>query len=135
MAGRRIPRGPTSLEMRVQPPPPRFFWNTTMVINRLQYLLGAGPGATSYTDYFEIEALGGTYIVPLSTALAVERQLDKAGAPDWLEFRDVFGARHRMPAVCIWRITESTRETRAALRAFELARRKEEEQDGDPCGL
>ena len=103
-----------------------------MVINRLQYLLGPAPEATAYNDYYEIEALGGTYIVPLSTALAIERALDKCGTPDWLEFRDVFGARHRMPSLCIWRITESTRATRAAIRAFDQARRKEEKDDEDP---
>ncbi len=125
-------RGATRVEMRVQPPPPRFSWITTMVINRLQYLLGPAPETFLYTDYYEIEAFGNTYVVPFSTALLVERELDRYGARGWIEFRDVFGARHRLPARCVYRITESTRETRAALRAFEKARREEEKGDTDP---
>lgn len=68
-----------------------------------------------YTDYFEVESLGGTYIVPLSTALAIERALARAATPDWVEFRDVFGTQHRMPALCVYRIAECRPETRAAL--------------------
>ena len=124
-------RGPTSVEIRVDSRRARFLWNTTMV-NRLQYLMGQVPEPTSYTDYYEIEALGDTYIVPLSTALAIERQLDNCATREWLEFRDVFGARHRLPARCVYRITESTRATRAALREFRTAMRKEHKSDEDP---
>jgi hypothetical protein len=102
------------------------------MVNRVQYLLGEIPEAASYTDYYELEALGDTYIVPLSTALAVERQLDQATTPDWLEFRDVFGARHRLPARCVYRISESTRTTRASLRAFRKALCEEEKDDEGP---
>jgi hypothetical protein len=98
------------------------------MVNRLQYLLGPPPEAFNFTDYYEVETLRDTFIVPLSTALAIERALDKAATPDWLEFRDVFGARHRVLAVCVYRITECTGETRAAMRAFERARRKEDEE-------
>lgn len=100
------------------------------MINRLQYLLGEFPEPTSYTDYYEVEALGDTYIVPLSTAHVIERELEKSAVTDWLEFRDVFGARHRLPARYVYRITESTRATRAALREFRRTMR-EEEQEGD----
>jgi hypothetical protein len=103
-----------------------------MVINRVQYLLGQAPEPTSYTDYYLVETLNGTFIVPLATALAIERALDGAASPDWLEFRDVFGARHRVLALCVYRITECTRETRAAMRAFQQARRKEDKDGEDP---
>jgi hypothetical protein len=103
-----------------------------MVINRLQYLQGDVPEATSYTDYFVVETLHDTFIVPLSTALAIERALDEAATPDWLEFHDVFGARHRMLALCVYRISECTGETRAAVRAFRKARKEEEKPDDDP---
>ena len=102
------------------------------MVNRLQNLPGAGEEATKYTDYYEVEALCDTYIVELSTALAIERYLDTPGEPGWIEFRDVFGARHRLMAHSVRRITESTRETRAALRAFERARRNEDREDEDP---
>ena len=97
------------------------------MVNRLQYLMGEVPDPTSYTDFYEIEAIGDTYIVPLSTALAIERQLERCAVTDWLEFRDVFGARHRLPARCVYRITESTRATRATLREFRKATREEQE--------
>jgi hypothetical protein len=109
----------------------RFAWIFTMV-NRLQHLLGPAPEATSYPDYFEIDALGDTYIVSLATALAIERALDKAATPDWLEFRDVFGARHRVLALTVYRISECARETRARLRAFAQARLDEAKADADP---
>ena len=102
------------------------------MINRMQHLLGEIPEATSYTDFCELEALGTTYIVALSTALAVERQLDQCAMPDWLEFHDVFGARHRLPARCVCRISENTRATRASWRAFQKAMREEEKEDEDP---
>jgi hypothetical protein len=99
------------------------------MINRLQSLPGITREATSYNDFYELEALGDTYIVSLGTVLAVERQLDKGATPDWLEFRDVFGARHRLPARCAYRITESTRTTRAAVRAFRKVTREEEDEE------
>ena len=91
------------------------------MVNRVQYLLGDIPEATSYTDYYELEVHGDTYIVALSTALGIERKVDHATTPDWLEFHDVFGARHRLPARCTYRVSESTRVTRANLRAFRTA--------------
>lgn len=100
------------------------------MINRVKHLLGEIPQATSYTDFYELEALGDTFVVAFSTALAIERQIDDRGVPDWLEFRDVFGARHRLPARCVYRISESTRTTRANLRAFQKAMR-EENKDGE----
>ena len=88
------------------------------MVNRLQYLMGQIPEPTSYTDYYEIEALGDTYIVPLSTALAIERQLDGCATREWLEFRDVFGVEHRVLALCVYEIRECAAETREFLRAF-----------------
>ena len=104
------------------------------MINRLRHLAlpGITQEATSYTDFYELEALGDTYIVSLGTVLAVERQLDQCAMPEWLEFRDVFGARHRLPARCVYRITESTRATRAAVRAFRKAMIDEAKEDEDP---
>jgi len=99
------------------------------MVNRLQYLLDKIPEPTSYTDYYELEALGDNYIVPLSTALAIERELDRCVTTEWLEFRDVFGARHRLPAWCVYRITESTRATRTALREYRRTMRGEDKED------
>lgn len=101
------------------------------MVNRLKYFTGQVPDPTSYTDLYEVEALGDTYIVPLSTALVIERQLDSSSVTEWLEFRDVFGARHRLPTRYVYRITESTRATRARLREFQKAMRHEQKADED----
>jgi len=87
------------------------------MINRLQHLLGEPREVVSFTDFYELEALGDTYIVALGTVLAIERQLDQSATPDWLEFRDVFGARHRFPgALCVSDHREHTRDTGRATR-------------------
>lgn len=102
------------------------------MINRMQQFLGDAPEPAAYTDYYELEAVGDTYIVAMSTALAVEQRLDRCGTPVWLEFQDIFGARHRLPAAAVYRISESTRVTRAKLRAFRKAMHDEAREDGDP---
>jgi hypothetical protein len=58
----------------------------------------------TYTDYYEIETLTGTYVVSLATAHAIERALHRAVTTDWLEFRDVFGGRQRVLAICVYQI-------------------------------
>ena len=85
--------------------------------HRLQYLMGTGPEAL-YTDYYEIETLGDTYVVSFTTAFAIDRALADAAAPDWLEFRDVFGKEQRVLALCVYRIRECSRATREFIRAF-----------------
>ena len=85
--------------------------------NRLQYLLGQIPEAI-YTDYYEVDAVGETYIVSFTTAFAIERTLETAASPDWVEFRDVFGKEHRVLALCIYRIRECSRATGEFIRAF-----------------
>jgi hypothetical protein len=92
-----------------------------MVI-RLQSLLGPPPETFTFTDFYEVDALGDTYIVSLATAFAIERAVADAATPDWVEFRDVFGTEHRVLAVCIYRIRECSRNTREFLRAFAQAR-------------
>ena len=102
------------------------------MVNRLQKILGTDEETTKYTDYYEVDAYGDTYIVELATALAIERQLDQAGELVWIEFTDVFGARHRLKAQFINRISESTRETREAWRVWRRARRNEDKEGEDP---
>jgi hypothetical protein len=102
------------------------------MFNRVQRLLGDVPEATSFTDFYELEAAGDIYVVALSTALAIERRLDQCVTPEWLEFHDVFGARHRLSARCVYRISESTRVTRANVRAFRTAMREEASAEGNP---
>lgn len=88
------------------------------------------PPEEAQAEWYEVDAYE-TYIVTLETALYIERQLDRLPEPHWLEFRDVFGARHRIKAHSVGRFTESTPAVRAAKRAFERARRLEEEAEPD----
>lgn len=71
------------------------------------------PETARYTDYFEVETVRDRYIVSFATARHIERCLATAATPDWIEFRDVFGVRHRLPALYIHRITESSGGLRA----------------------
>jgi hypothetical protein len=100
--------------------------------NRLKYLMEESSGPREYDQYYQVEAYGDTYIVSLETVLLIERALNRCGEPGWMEFRDLFGARHRMMVRHIYRISESTIEARTAFRAFERARKKEERADKDP---
>ena len=69
-------------------------------------------------ELFEIETLDETFIVSRATALAIERELCRVPEPVSIEFDDLFGARHRVLAWQVRRITETTPATRAAWRAF-----------------
>ena len=71
-------------------------------------------------EFYEVETLGETFIVSLATALYIERELDRVPEPGWIEFQDLFGARHRVLAWQVQRITETTPVTRAAWRKFRL---------------
>jgi hypothetical protein len=82
------------------------------------------PEAT-LAEWYEMDAWE-TYIVTFETVLHVERQLERLPEPRWIEFRDVFGARHRIKATSVSRFEESTPAARAAKRAFERAREKDE---------
>jgi len=100
------------------------------MINRIKHLVDPVPEWSPPVEYYEVEAYGDTYIVPLYTALVIERQVESQTR--WLEFRDLFGAWHRIPTSFVVRISESTPATRAAARAFERARREEKKGDSDP---
>jgi hypothetical protein len=103
------------------------------MVNRVKQFLDGSGEATKYDEFYEIESTGGVYVVSMATALYVERCLDACGAqPMWVEFRDMFGARHRALTRNISRITESTRNTRALARAFIREREQEERSDEDP---
>jgi hypothetical protein len=60
----------------------------------------------TFADYFHVDVVGTSYIVPYSTARLIEIDLETASINTWLEFRDVFGAHHRIPARWIYGISE-----------------------------
>ncbi len=69
------------------------------------------------------------FTVSRATAFALERTLDRLPPPRWLTFRDLAGARHRVLARHLNRISESTADQRAAAREFRRARRAEDRSD------
>ncbi|MGH7678398.1 MAG: hypothetical protein ACRENU_08040 [Gemmatimonadaceae bacterium] len=77
-------------------------------------------------ELFEIETVAETFIVTRATAFAIERELGRVPEPVSIEFDDLFGARHRVLAWQVRRITETTPVTRAAWRAFQRNRRKDD---------
>jgi hypothetical protein len=84
------------------------------------------------SDYYLIETDWNVFVVSRDTALAVERALDKVLPRRWDVFRDLPGARHRVLARSIERVSESTAAQRAASRAFRRARKLEEKADKRP---
>ena len=102
------------------------------MIQRLKDLLEQTPGAV-LDEYFEVEARMYTYVVTFDTARGVKRRLDQFPQPEWVEFTDLFGAEQCVRSQDCFRITESTPETRALMRAFLSARHKEEKSDEQPA--
>src|SRR5262245_17733203 len=104
------------------------------MVNRLKYLTDHPPEPGRQPEFYEVETLWHSYEVTLQGALEILRQLDDRPRPEWIAFRDMFGARQRIVTALLTRISESTPETRRARRAFERDRDKEdeEEQDGNP---
>jgi hypothetical protein len=98
-------------------------------MNRLTEFWNPLPEPEVERNYFVIEAFFGAWAVSREVAADLERQLDHRPAPRWVVFRDVAGARHRVLADRVSRISESTVEQRAAFRAFRRALREEEKAD------
>ena len=103
-----------------------------MSMNRLADFLHDPQEPDRFDDFFEIETSNGWFAVSCATALDVERSLDQRPTPRWIEFRDLSGARHRLLARLISRISENTAAQRASDRQFHRARRLEEKQDRRP---
>ena len=101
-------------------------------MNRLKDFFGDPKGPEGEGDYFEIQSHYDCFAVSHATAMEVERRLDQLPPPRWIAFRDLAGARHRVPAAQINRISESTAAQREAVREFERARRLEEKKDRRP---
>ena len=117
--------GPT-VEVRVTSPAAPGFQRlshvyTMQMINRLDDLLQASPGAV-LDDWFELEAGAYTHVVTFDTALHVKLAVDQVPQPEWVEFTDLFGAKHCLRPQDVLRISESTPGTRARVRAFLRAR-------------
>jgi len=83
-------------------------------------------------SYFVVETSQYWFIVGRDTAERIERQLDRWWGRRWITFRDLNGARRRVPRAAIDLITESTPAQRAAARAWRRARKLEDRADRRP---
>jgi len=101
-------------------------------MNRLKDYFGDPQEPEPQDDFFEIESHWASFAVSKETAMEIERRLDQLPPPRWVAFRDLAGARHRIQAVHIYRVSESTAAQRAASREFHRARRLEEKKDRRP---
>ncbi len=102
------------------------------MVNRLKELLEQPPDPERDDDFFEVETDQDLFAVSRETAVEVERRLDQLPPPRWVVFRDLTGARHRVLAARVHRVSESTASQRAARRAFFRARRLEDKADRRP---
>lgn len=98
------------------------------MIQRLKDLLELRPDAV-LDEYFEVEARMYTYVVTFDTALGVKCRIEQYPKPEWVEFTDLFGATQSVRSQDFYRISESTPQTRAAVRTFLRARQKEEKAE------
>jgi hypothetical protein len=103
------------------------------MIQRLKDLLELSPGAV-LDDWFELEARMHTYVVTFDTALRVKGKLEHFPQPEWVEFTDLFGAKHSVRSQDFHRISESTPKTRVAVRAFLREREQEDNAGARPAG-
>ena len=101
-------------------------------MNRLEDLFRDPPEPEREDDFWEVDGYGWCFTVSLETAIEIERRLDQRPPPRWIVFRDLTGARHRIVAANIYRISECTAAQRAAGREFDRARRLEDRQDRRP---
>jgi hypothetical protein len=101
-------------------------------MNRLKDYFEQPPEPERQDDFFEIESHYDTFAVSREMAIEIERRLDQLPPPRWVVFHDLTGARHRVLAAHIYRISESAAAQRAASRAFYRARRLEEKADRRP---
>lgn len=98
--------------------------------NRIKNLMvPEPPSGVLPTDFYEVSALSGLFVVSYTVARAIERQLARETPPKWVVFRDLSGSRHRLLAETIRRLTESTAEQRKLDREFLRQLRKEEKED------
>ncbi len=121
-------------EVRVQAPPARPISLSRAIagMNRLKELFDRSPEPEREDDFFEIETYQDLFAVSRDVAVDVERRLDQLPPPHWIVFRDLTGARHRVLATQIHRVSECTASQRAARRAFYRARRLEDKADRRP---
>lgn len=101
-------------------------------MNRLKQYLDDEEPQMPEGDYWVVETRTAYWIVSADTARDIERVLARLWRPRWLVFRDLTGGRRRLLTSVIECLYESTTQQRAARRAFDRERRREEKADRRP---
>jgi uncharacterized membrane protein YccC len=100
--------------------------------SRIKHLFGPSPPVTLPADYVELCTSCALYLVSRAVARAIERRLMQEPQPQWIVFRDLAGARHRVRTELVRHLSESTREQRRLYKGIQRQRRSEELEDREP---
>jgi hypothetical protein len=101
-----------------------------MVINRLKDYFGEEPEERPPEEEFYIVAGdAGYFYVTRDTAQRIAQELARHRPPRWIVFRDLAGSEIRVRPRKLDVVCESTAEQRARDRAFNRARKAEDQQD------
>ena len=100
--------------------------------NRVRQFFEESGGQDLPADYWTVETQCESFVVTREVARGVERALDQVSPDGWIVFSDLAGARQRIRARLIERVSECTAAQRATRRAFYRERDRETKADRDP---
>ena len=101
-----------------------------MVINRLKDYFIDGPNERPPPEEYYIVVNDVAYFfVSRETAQRIAQQLARRWPPRWIVFRDLAGSEIRVRPSTLDVVCESTAEQRSRDRAFNRARKAEDQQD------
>lgn len=72
-------------------------------------------------DYFVLDAEGSSWYISTAMARAVDAELARSPAPEWITFVDLVGARVRLRTRRIESLAQCSAEQRSARRSFHRA--------------
>lgn len=101
-----------------------------MVINRLKDYFGEEPEERPPAEeYYIVVSDVGYFFVTRETAQRIAQELARRRPPRWITFEDIVGSEIRVRPSKLDAVFESTAEQRARERAFNRARKQEEQRD------
>jgi hypothetical protein len=100
-----------------------------MVINRLKDYFAEPEGRPPEEEFYIVSGDAGYFFVARETAQRIAQDLARRRPPRWIVFRDLAGSEIRVRPRKIDVVCESTAEQRAHDRAFNRARKAEDERD------
>lgn len=101
-----------------------------MVINRLKdYFIDEPEERPPEEEFYIVAGEAGYFFVASDTAQRIARELAQRRPPRWIVFRDLAGSEIRVRPSKLDVVYESTAEQRARERAFNRARKQEEQRD------